>query len=289
MNTTATPSIARFSSPWYYFAIALGWSWLFWFVAILLGLSIESPAGLALGLLGLLGPMVAGIISTYLTQEKEGRRDYWLRVIDVRRIGARWYAVIFLFVPILFALAVALDLLSGGSGAVWEEAAWQIFANPWAIIPFALSIFMIGPIEEFGWRGYVLDRLQERWNLTVASSILGVLWSLWHLPLFFFKDSYQYNLGAGSPAFWLFMIGIVPLTFVFTWIFNNTHRSTLSAMLFHFMVNFVGELVALSPRAELYSILLWTVAAIAISMLWGAKSRTQPRKHQPFSPEGYAR
>jgi membrane protease YdiL (CAAX protease family) len=285
MSTPSNSSDSTLSSPWAFFGLALGWSWPFWILAILLGISIKTTLGVVLGLLGLLGPMVAGITSTYLTRGKEGRRDYWLRFIDLKRIGTRWYLVIFLFVPVLFALAVMFDILSGGSGAAWEEPALQIFAAPWTIIPFALSIFLIGPLEEFGWRGYVLDRLQERWNALVSSLILGIVWSLWHLPLFFIKDAYQYNLGAGSPSFWLFMIGIIPLTVLFTWIFNNTRRSTLAAMLFHFMVNFTGELVALTPRAELYSIVLWVVVAIVITMIWGARINTT----QPLYPERYAR
>jgi membrane protease YdiL (CAAX protease family) len=273
MNTNSSKS--TLTSLWSFFALALGWSWLFWILAILLGLSLETPVGVVLGLLGLLGPMIAGIVSTYLTHGKESRRDYWLRVIDVRRIRARWYIVILLFVPVIFAFAVAFDILSGGSGAAWEEPAIRFFASPWTIIPFAFSILLVGPLEEFGWRGYVLDRLQERWNALKSALILGVVWSLWHLPLFFIRGSYQYNLGAGSLSFWLFIIGIVPLSVLFSWIFNNTRRSTLAAMLFHFMVNFTGELVALSPRAELYSILLWIIAAIVVTVIWGAKTLTR--------------
>jgi membrane protease YdiL (CAAX protease family) len=270
MNTNLNSSKSSLSNPWAFFGLALGWSWLFWILAILLGKSIETTAGAILGLLGLLGPMVAGITSTYLTRDKEGRRDYWLRFVDFKRIGIRWVPVIFAFVPVLIALAAGFDILSGGSGAAWEESALEIFAAPWRIIPFALSIFLVGPLEEFGWRGYVLDRLQEKWNAVMSSLILGVVWSLWHLPLFFIKDTYQYNLGAGSQSFWLFMMGIIPLNFVFTWIFNHTERSTLAAMLFHFMVNFTGELVALTPRADFYSILLWFAAAIIVTLMAGA-------------------
>jgi membrane protease YdiL (CAAX protease family) len=273
MVTKTKASNSVLANPWVFFGLALGWSWLFWIIAIILGLRIDSPLGSILGLLGLLGPLVAGITSTYRTRDREGRRDYWQRLIDFKRIGGRWYVVIFLFVPVLIGLSAILDLLSGGSGAAWEEPSLQIFAAPWRIIPFALSILLVGPfVEEFGWRGYVLDRLQERWNALVSSLILGVVWSLWHLPLFFIQGTYQYNVGAGSLSFWLFMIGIVPLTVVFTWTFNHTQRSTLAIILFHFMVNFTGELVALSQRAEVYSIILWVVAAIGVTAIWGAKT-----------------
>ena len=77
-------------------------------------------------------------------------------------------------------------------------------------------------------------------------------------------------VGVGTPAFWLFMVGVVPLSLVFTWVYNNTRRSTLAVILFHAMVNFTGELIALDERADAFSILIWFVAAVAITALWGA-------------------
>jgi membrane protease YdiL (CAAX protease family) len=224
--------------------------------------------------------MLGGVGLTYLTQGKEGRRDYWLRIIDPNRIGGKWYLVIFLFVPVLTALAALIDILFGGSGATLEEAAIRFLRDPLAIIPFALSLFFIGPfIEELGWRGYVLERLQAKWNALASTLILGLVWALWHLPLFFIKDTYQYNLGAGSPSFWLFMIDIIPETALLTWIFNNTQRSTLAAILFHFMINFTGELIAATKQADFYSSLLWMFSAIVITMImiWNARTPTSRR------------
>jgi membrane protease YdiL (CAAX protease family) len=125
-------------------------------------------------------------------------------------------------------------------------------------------------IEELGWRGYALDRLQENKNALASSLILNVVWSLWHLPLFFVPDSYQAGLGVGTLEFWLFLLGVVPLGFAFAWIYNNTRRSTLAVILFHAMVNFTGELIAISKRADTYATLLWFVAAIGITVIWGA-------------------
>jgi membrane protease YdiL (CAAX protease family) len=124
----------------------------------------------------------------------------------------------------------------------------------------------------------VLDRLQEKYTALASSLILGIVWSLWHLPTFFIRDSYQASLGIGTPAFWLFFAGIVPLTFVFTWIYNNTNRSTLAVILFHSMVNFTGELLTLSERADTYSILLWFVAAIGITAFWSTKTFTRRKE-----------
>jgi membrane protease YdiL (CAAX protease family) len=272
MNTTLKTTRPNLASPWVYFLATYLWSGIFGGLAILMDLSMETAAGLGLVLLAAVGPMVTGIAFTYLTRDQEGRRDYWKRVISFKRIPARWYLVIFLFVPILNSLAALLDVLTGGTGATWGEAALNFLTNPASIIPSLLFASLFPFIEELGWRGYVLDRLQEKHSALTSSLILGFVWSLWHLPTFFIRDSYQASLGIGTPAFWLFFAGIVPLTFVFTWIYNNTNRSTLAVILFHAMVNFTGELLTLSERADTYSILLWFVAAIGITAIWSAKS-----------------
>jgi membrane protease YdiL (CAAX protease family) len=270
MNENLKTTRLKLAAPWIYFVATFAWTWLIWGVAILKGLTMET--GAVFGLLGMIGPMVMGIAFTYLTRDREGRRDYWKRVIDFKRIPGKWFLVIFLFVPILNILSALLDIITGGSGATWGEAARNVLTDPFSIIPSILFASLIPFIEELGWRGYVLDRLQEKQSALASSLILGVIWALWHLPLFFVPGSYQAGLGVGTLAFWLFMIGIVPLNLPFTWIYNNTGRSTLAVILFHSMVNFTGELIALTERADTYSILLWFVVAIGIAASWGTKT-----------------
>ena len=265
---------AILSNPWVYVLVTFAWTWLFWGVGIARGVGMESAEGGIIGLLGVIGPMITGIGFTYLTRDQAGRRDYWKRIVDFKRIPARWYLVIFLFVPILNILAAMIDVIAGGSGATWGEAARNVLSNPVSIIPSILFSSLIPFIEELGWRGYALDRFQEKKSALVSSVILGVAWSLWHLPLFFVKDSYQASLGVGTLAFWLFILGIVPLTLPFTWIYNNTGRSTLAVILFHSMVNFTGELIALTERADTISIALWFLVAIGITVIWGARTFT---------------
>lgn len=279
MNNSTDSSRSPLRSPWLYFVVTFAWTWFFWGLVILLQLSMESAGGLALLLLGVLGPMLTGIGFTYLTRDRAGRRDYWARVIDVRRIGFKWFLVILLFAPILNILAALLDILFGGQGAVWGPSLVNAISDPVSLVFAAMFASLIPFIEELGWRGYVLDRLQENKIALTSSLILGVVWSLWHLPMFFIPDSYQAGLGVGTLEFWLFIVGVVPLSFAFTWIYNNTRRSILAVILFHAMVNFTGELIAVSERADMYAILLWIVAAIGITVIWGAETFTrQPKR-----------
>lgn len=214
--------------------------------------------------------MVVAIALIYLTQDREGQRDYWKRLIDFRRISPGWYAVTLLTVPVLTTLAVLLDVLSGGRGA-HLEARFQ--SGLVSILPFAAFTLFFGPLpEELGWRGYALDRLQEKYGALVSSLILGVGWTLWHMPLLFIEGSYQNGLGWGSAAFWWYMSDKTFESVLMTWIYNHNQRSTLSAVLFHFMINFVGELFALTERADFYQIVVWAVVAIAVVLVWGPKT-----------------
>lgn len=229
-------------------------------------------------ILGGLGPSLAGVILTYVTQDSQGWRDFWRRVIGFKRIGAGWYAVIFLLFPILIALALLQHVLTGGNMPQFETAA-SILSQPWTIFPIAILTLVIGPLpEELGWRGYALDRLQERWNALVSSLILGTGWALWHLPLFFTESDFQYLLGFGSLHFWLFCITMIVVSVLFTWIYNNNGRSILSAVLFHFMINLSVDLFILPDRAEVYQLILLIIVTIAVVLIWGTKTLTFSRE-----------
>jgi membrane protease YdiL (CAAX protease family) len=215
---------------------------------------------------------VAGIAFVYLVYDERGRADFWNRVINPRRVGLRWLMVI-LLVPLGVAvLAGVVDLLLGGTGPAWGEGVTQFGVNPLAILP-ALFFATLPPIlEELGWRGYALDRLQLKWSALSASLILGVVWALWHLPLFFVEGSYQHDsVGFATMSFWLFMTGIVALSFAFTWIYNNTERSILGIIVLHGWVNFTAEIIVV-PDPAYYG--LWFVLAAAIVAIWGARTMT---------------
>lgn len=281
MEKRSRSSSSLLTNPWSFFAVATAWSWLFWLAAILLGLDVDTSAGGVLMLVGLLGPMVAGILFTYLTEDKAGRKDYWARIVAFRRIPLRWYLVIFLLMPALNVLAALIDRGLGGVGATWGEATRQILTDPFSLVMLFVFAALAPFVEELGWRGYILDKLQQKRSALGAALLLGVVWSIWHLPLFFVAGTYQQGLGVGTMEFWLFLFGIVPLTVLFSWVYNNAGRVTLAAILLHSMVNFTGEIIAITPRADAILMGVLGVAAVVLTMLYGPATLTGRRAPQP--------
>lgn len=218
--------------------------------------------------------MLSALLLLVLYHSHEERQDYWQRLVDFRRIGRSSWIVILLAVPILILTGAAGDIILGGAGAKLELA-HNILSNPLSLLPFAMFTLLFGPLpEEMAWRGYALDGLQARRDALKASLILGIAWTVWHLPLFWIEGSYQYGLGIGTLQFWLFMLDKIPQSIIMAWLYNKNQRSTVTAILFHFMINFYGELLNMSLRAETIYIASWWAAALLVVVLWKPQKMT---------------
>jgi membrane protease YdiL (CAAX protease family) len=264
----------RLAAPWTFLLLTLGWSWLWQFPVAFAGWEGSTPPAIAVRIIGGVGPALFGLGLLYLAHGESDRRDYWRRLLDVRRIGAAWWLAILLLKPTLELLAAAGDLLTGGSGLGLAAAA-TILEDPLQLVPLAIFILFFGPLpEELGWRGYGLDRLQTRYNPAAASLLLGLVWALWHLPLCVMAGTPQAEFGLLTWPFFRYMLQVVASAFVHTWVFNHTGRSTLAAVLLHFSGNAAGELFSLSANGENLLILLQlaVAGAIAIGQLRGNRS-----------------
>lgn len=110
------------------------------------------------------------------------------------------------------------------------------------------------------WRGFALPRLQQRRGPFEATLLLGLLWGLWHLPLYLPGDIQLYGVVGGLLQFALFVLFAVALAFIFTWVFNHTQGSLLFAILLHGSIN--GTETYVQTLADRH--LLSHTAAVAI-------------------------
>ena len=275
MSLASKPII---KSPWTYFGATFLWSWGLCGVLIFTDLTRAPVLSALILILVMIGPGLTGILFTLWTRSESEISDYWHRVIDIKRLTLPWLAVA-LGIPFIFQLmAGAIDGLTGGIGLQWGDSAAAFVENPVNQVLTVCILTLVPFFEELGWRGYAQDLLEKKRSALGASLILGCVWSLWHLPASFVPGTYQAGLGIGTLEFWLHCVGIVVLSVVVSWIYINTGRSILIMVVFHAMINFAGELIALSELGETIYTFCWVSAAIAILFGYGRDMRVDSQQ-----------
>jgi uncharacterized protein len=122
-----------------------------------------------------------------------------------------------------------------------------------------------------GWRGFALPRLQEKYNALLSSLILGVIWTCWHLPLFFITGMTQMSI-----PFPIYLVLVITITIYITWLYNNSNGSLIITVLAHFAYNmtaFLTGTLGLMPAMLFYMIAgsLLGVLTIGIVIVYGPR------------------
>ena len=275
-------------SEWSFFIFTFAFSWSFWLIAILLKKEFLQFPTIIFYILGGLGPLAVSLILLY-TNKNSDKKEFWKRVYSFKRVGIKWFSVIFIVAIAATLLAILLAVIIGDKSRHFDNFV-NFFTDP-VLILSTLGLNILAVIfEELGWRGYALPRLQERFSALVSSLILGGIWALWHLPLFFITGTYQQGLELNSMQFWIFTTGFFAQSILITWIFNNTERSILAALLFHLFVNLFGEIFDLNDQTELIRFIIFNVFALLVIVLWSPKNFTESlfsklKKEEPSEPE----
>lgn len=257
------------SDLWGYFLFSHGWAWFWWSVNILAGFDAFGFPGVTFTVLGGAGPMLGGIVMSRATYGREGWRDLWNRLTEVQRIPVRWFAVVVLFEPAITLISgVGASMLDPGRQHLDFAELTGLLGDPLGLLAYAGFVLLLGPLpEEIGWRGYLLDRFQVRQSAVASGLLVGVAWAIWHAPLFVMPGYFSNLDFAPSPM--EFGLLIIVGSVIYTWVFDNTSRSVLAAVLYHFVGNFTGQVAERSPLADNVWMATFVLAALAVVLWWG--------------------
>lgn len=122
-------------------------------------------------------------------------------------------------------------------------------------------------LEELGWRGYMLDRLQIIWKPLTASLVLGIFHAFWHLPLFWIVGTNQSRYLSGID-FTLFFVFVLAGSIYSTWCYNDNNRSTLAVILLHTIANLALDTFMMSGTGEYIFKIVAAVGAVMIAIAW---------------------
>jgi len=216
-------------------------------------------------LVTLLGPTISGIILNRIVYGRTGYRKLLNPLFACRR-GIQWYLASILLIPILLtAILFVLSLIS-------SSYLPGIFAgnntNSLLISGITAGI-MVGLFEELGWTGFAIPRLRQRFNVFQTGLIVGLLWGLWHMPLFLGNIRNSEEI---PPVIYLLVLlfsFLPPIRIIMVWIYDRT-KSLFLVILMH--ASLTASILIFPPRQVtavqivtydlILSVILWLIVAI---------------------------
>jgi membrane protease YdiL (CAAX protease family) len=256
-----------------FFVLAIGLTWIF-MIADALGSHGILPFRLPLPLMVVMGymPTLAAVIVTAKTKGRDGVRALF-RKLTIARVGLGWYLVAIFGLALVYLATIFLYNLVGSpalpflSDKMPHLPPWQLALS---IVPMFIVIGIVNG-EELAWRGFAMPRLQSRYNALTSSIIMGSIWAVFHLPLFFTVT----GSSQADETFLSFLISTIAITVLYTWILNNTRGSVLLAYLFHAAANTWSQVIPIDHANSLVSwimIGLLVIAAVIVVMFTGAEN-----------------
>ncbi len=263
-----------------FLALALGLSFAYWGLFLLFdkGLLPFDPASDLMGALRGYGPTFAAIVSAAVVYGRSGLKELWMRV-KMWRVPL-WLLALAILGPMFGSLILIAISHFAGVALVFDLGSTPL---PKMVIVFFFFAIVDGPIgEEIGWRGFLLPRLLEKRGVIYASVVVGLVWFVWHLPLYIATDRYDMTLG----FFFSYLLNNVAFSFVHTWFFVRSKGSAFLAIILHTAGNYSAYLAITlfpalndSPLTEpIYLGILVTAGVLAGGSLWRNDSQVSFRE-----------
>lgn len=177
-------------------------------------------AGSPIVILGVWGPTLSALVVTAMFYGKDGLKRFFGRFNT--KEGLKWF-----FPLLVFFLVIGFTGRFIGSAAAGTEFDPKFWGWAWVAQVMLMQFLIAGMGEEFGWRGFALQRLQHITTPVRATLVIAFVHLLWHAP--------TYWLGQGMhnvPAIWATFF-VLPWTVLFTWAYNRSNGSILVSVFFH--------------------------------------------------------
>ncbi|WP_106794724.1 CPBP family intramembrane glutamic endopeptidase [Aquimarina sp. Aq78] len=183
------------------------------------------------------GPFIAGLLVNYFEDGKNSFQQLKIRICKWK-VKTRWYAIALFSAPLLFGFTYLILSTFSSKFSPILFSTDDIFI---LILGGILGGIVAGFFEELGWTGFAIPKLRLRFNILTTGLIVGIIWGIWHLPLFMSKDPdgvvplvilLIVKLVTHLPAFRILMVWVYDHT-QSLWIIILMHMSfTASTMVF---------------------------------------------------------
>lgn len=227
-------------------------SWIMWGIVALSGrlgivcLSFGNPLGMMLYIFGGISPAICEIVIQKKACTKQEFKDF-LKSIVYPKYSIWLY---------LYAIGGAIFIQCIPALTGYSTIKQPFYMGFILIVPMIIG----GGLEEIGWRGLLQPELEKKWTHFSATLIVGIIWSLWHIPLWFINGTNQQNLN----YLW-FCINALTLSF-FIGSVRYISGSILLSILSHATINAFWEVAPATNELfpSLILLALITVASLTI-------------------------
>jgi membrane protease YdiL (CAAX protease family) len=253
--------------PIFYFSMTFLATYVFWFAGAYVSFqeNISSLAYLFM-LPGLMVPFLISVVMIGRSKNSDLKSDFVNRLFNFRLIQPKMLPVFLLIMPFSVLASIIISLSFGESISQFQLSEGFSFSS--GFVPVLLLLLLAATFEELGWRGYAFDSLQSRYNYLTASIIFSLLWALWHFPLIFVKDSYQYEIFHQNIWFGVnFFASIIPMGIIISWICLKNGKSVIAAIIFHFIINMSQEILEISQTTKCIQTVVLIIVVVVIATM----------------------
>ncbi|MFG2936707.1 type II CAAX prenyl endopeptidase Rce1 family protein [Streptomyces sp. NPDC048282] len=280
MTTATAPPVRRPGDLALYFAVTFTTSWAFWLAAIALGGSVkDSPAAVPY-VLGGFGPVIGAIVvRARRARRREPAPAHTVRLRLSRRLG--WVLPLLVLASVTVLAGAVLAHLLGGPVVSLAEGR-SLVSDAGGPVPFFVAMLVAGPLsEEPGWRGTAYPRMRASLGRLQAGLLLGAVWALWHVPLFFVRGTLQAGFGLISWSGLLFVLSVIPVALLTGYAYERAGVAASIAV--HLGVNgTIAVLGADSPAVQ--ASVLAVQGVVALTLLAWQRDHPADRSSVPVDP-----
>ena len=211
-----------------FFFLTLLITWILWTPSVLAAMGFDMPAVLLI--ISMMASFTPSILGLSLHRKYLGKEAF--KEDMKKRLNFDFSKKWLIGIPVFFFGTAVLSYIIMKFFIQEFEAVHKV---SWIMTPLVfLQILFIGGAfgEEFGWRGFVQPRIQKLIHPLIGTLLLGFIWSLWHLPLFFMDGTVQSNM-----PIWQFMLQNTLITFYYTWLYNKTRGNIWLMIYLHAIAN----------------------------------------------------
>jgi uncharacterized protein len=251
-----------------FIALAYAITWILWIPLI-----VVTPPVKIFHQVGALGPLIAAFLTMHIFEDGIGVKKLLKSVFDA---PLRWVSIAFISPFILFFISLVFSFFLHGT---WPNYLLLFQSKEYptlGITYWIISIVCYGFGEQVGWRGIALPELTKSGlNALYASTILSIIWALWHIPLFWYPDSGFYSMNNATIMGWF--MSLVLSSYLLTWIFNTSKKSLAPVAIFHGTIDIV--VTSLASRDDIVMIMSVLLMLLGVAVILISGKDLESRKN----------